>query len=505
MRRTEPAPPGSPPPPDSVTRNSWNALATQLLTASFTAALTVILARLLGAGPFGVFSLAVGISTLIIVPVDFGISASAGRFLAEQRGDPDALRHVLADSLRLKLYFTIPASIGLVLLAGPIAAAYRMPALAWPLRGIAVSVLGQSLLLLSTSAFSALGLIRIQVRVQMVESFVETSASILLVLLGAGATGAAFGRGIGYLAGSFFAIVVTVRLLGSGILPRGLRTNGRARAIALYAGALLVVNGAYTLFQSVDILIIGAARTAVEVGYFSAALRVTTLLAYPGLAIANGVSPRVIGDELLVTRARFNAALRGLTLMSALMMPPLIAWAQPLVLIALGPHYLGAAPVLAALAPYVYLSGLAPLVSVSLTYLGQARKRALVACLTVGVNAAIDAALIPKIGIVGGAIGTDIAFAIYVPVHLMVCHEELGLDMAALARTTVRALMAAAVATEVLLAVGRHHLSLLQVALGSVAGLAVYAAVLVVLREVTEDDIRWLAAATRRYRPRAKS
>jgi len=45
------------------------------------------LAPPLGPATFGVFALAFGIGTLLVLPADFGISQSMARFLAERRGD----------------------------------------------------------------------------------------------------------------------------------------------------------------------------------------------------------------------------------------------------------------------------------------------------------------------------------------------------------------------------------------------------------------------------------
>ena len=63
--RTAPAPPPGEQPPaprsDSITRNTFFGLATQLTTAAFTAALTLFLVRALGPDDYGIFALATGI------------------------------------------------------------------------------------------------------------------------------------------------------------------------------------------------------------------------------------------------------------------------------------------------------------------------------------------------------------------------------------------------------------------------------------------------------------
>jgi O-antigen/teichoic acid export membrane protein len=324
--------------------------------------------------------------------------------------------------------------------------------------------------------------------VQVVESVLETGAGVVLVLLGGGAAGAAFGRAIGYVVGAAFAMALATRLLGRDILPRSLRGSIRTRAIAGYAGALLIVDSAYTLFGQIDILLIGAIRSVAEVGLFQAPLRLQAFLAYPGLAVATAVAPRIGGTEDPdMARDRFQRALRGLILLDAAMAAPVVAWAEPLVRLGLGRSYAGSAPVLRALAPYVLLGGIAPMVSISLNYLGRARERVPIAVATVAINALIDALLIPRIGVVGGAVGTDVAFALYVTGHLVLCRRRLQLELRPLGITFLRAILAGAAATGVLALAGTHGA---RWVLGGIAGIVAFAAVVFLTREITVDELR---------------
>jgi O-antigen/teichoic acid export membrane protein len=193
----------------TIGANAVLAFLAQLAGATFTAGLTLFLARRLGAGGFGVFSLALGIAGLVLVPSDFGISTSAARFVAEHRSERARGAAVLADGLRLKLLVSAAVAGLLCALAGPIAAAYGIHALEWPIRGVAIALFGQSIMMM-TSAFIAMARVRFQLWTALAESSVETTASIGLVLAGAGVTGAAFGRAIGFLTGGAMAVACSV-------------------------------------------------------------------------------------------------------------------------------------------------------------------------------------------------------------------------------------------------------------------------------------------------------
>ena len=125
--------------------------------------------RRLGPAEYGVFALAMGVGALMTVPSDFGISMSAARFAAERRGDGGTVAEVVADGFRLKLVVGGLSSLGLVVLADPIASAYGEPGLAWPLRVLAVAAFGQSVMLFWATIFEALGRISVYLRVVVAE------------------------------------------------------------------------------------------------------------------------------------------------------------------------------------------------------------------------------------------------------------------------------------------------------------------------------------------------
>ncbi|MDX6651773.1 MAG: hypothetical protein QOJ38_554 [Solirubrobacterales bacterium] len=420
-----------------------------------------------------------------MLPADFGISQSTARFIAERRDAPAEAAAVLAAGLRLKLISAGALAAGLFALAGPIADAYNVQGLVWPLRGMALALFAQSLLMLYSGAFVALGRISLNLGAVASESAVELASSVTLVLLGAGATGAAFGRAAGYLVGAGVAIGLVVRLLGRGALTDAERGPERRR-IARYAGALFVIDGAFTVLGQIDVLLIGAFLSTSAVGLFQAPWRLASVLHYPGLALAAGVAPRLAADPgggREPDVGAFAAALRLMIVVQAALVVPLLVWAEPIARLALGPAFADSAEVIRALAPYVLLAGLAPLVSNGVDYLGQARRRIPIAVATLAVNVAVDAVLIPRIGIVAGAIGSSAGYLVYVPGHLWLCDRLLGLPMRSLALTLGRTALAAAAMAAAMLTVGTAGLSAVDWLLGSAGGLAAFVIVLAVTGE----------------------
>jgi O-antigen/teichoic acid export membrane protein len=478
---------------DSVTRNAAFAVGTRMTTAAITAGVTLYLGRKLGPTDYGYFALAAAIAGVAVFLSDLGITAATPRFLAERRANRHAVAAVLGDALRLKLLASIPICAVLFALAAPIADVFDAPGATWPLRGMAIVVLAQGLFLFMTGVFEALGRISINLRIVTAESVIEATAMLALVIGGAGAAGAAFGRAIGYCAGAGIAFAFVWRVVGR---PRtgGAAVSGLgARDIARYAGALLIIDGLFRVFAQVDVLLIGILLDGGKaVGLFELPMLLAWFLHYPAGAISSAVAPRLARRaeappdiDLFGRAARYIVALQGIFL------APMIVWAEPILVTLLGSKYRDSAEVLRALAPFVLLAGPAMLVSVGVNYLGEARRRVPLVAFMLAANIGLDLVLIPEIGIVGGAIGSDAAYLIWVPGHLLILHRVLGLPLRPQWLAFARAGIAAGIACLPLLALGTDP-GIVVLVLGGALACVVYVAALRLTGEIARSDIDFL-------------
>lgn len=481
--------------PAGVLRNTAFGILAQISTAVFTAVLTLYLVRALSPADFGVFALALTIGGICLLAADAGLSQSAARFIAERLEDPRAVALLLSDALRLKLMFGGGVALALFGAAEPVADVYGQPALGSALRGIALATFAMSVMTLYVNAFIATARLQSNLRLIFLESVVEFTASITLVAAGMGVAGAAFGRAIGYGFGALVAIVLARRIFGRGTLRVWRTRSGRAGELLRYAGPLFATTGAYTLYSSIDVLLIGAYLDEVAVGLFAAPMRLMALLALIGVAVANAVAPRLaLSESGYRDVATFRASLRWLMVFQAALLAPVIVWAEPIVVLALGADYRESADVLRLLAPFVFLLGISPLISTGVNYLGRAGSRLPIVIGALLVNALIDVALIPQIGIAAGAIGTSVAYLIYVPGHVWLARKVVDLPLRPLAKTLARCLAAAAAMAAVLLAVGTEDLSLTAWLVGALGGTAAFCAALLASREVSVRDVRAVAA-----------
>lgn len=482
---------------DSIARNTVFAVGVKVVSTTFTAVLTIFLVRYLGPAEYGVFALAMGVGVLILIPTDLGVSESAARFIAERRGDSSAAAAVIADAIRLKVLVTGAAALALVALAGPIAAAYDTPELAWPLRILAVAVFAQSVVLLWAAVFEALGRISVYLRLITVESAIEVVGSIVIVLFGTGAAGAMVGRAGAYAFAAGFGLALVIRTVGRSVRPRR-GGHGHARRIAVYGSALVIVDGAFAAFTQIDVLLIGALLSVSAVGLFEAAYKLAGFLYLIGLPVRSAVAPRLARGEGEPDREALELALRYLILAQGVIIAPLVVWAEPLTRIVLGTDYLGSVDTLRALAPFAVLSAISPLLAGAATYLGAARRRIPIAIAALLINAAIDLALLNEIGIIAGAIGTDVAYVLYVGAHIRLCRELAGLRLRPLLGPLVGSLVAAASMALVLLPFGTGDVAVPVVLAVGALSVAVYFGALVVTRQITRREV---SALVRRFRP----
>lgn len=477
-----------PPSGETVVRGTLFALLAQLTTALFTAVLVLYLARTLGSDGYGVFSLALSVLTIAMLLADAAISHSTGRFVADARHDLPRVREIVAAAFRLKIVAALAVAAALSLLAGPIADAYGIAEVQWPLRAIALSLVFESMLLLWLAVLGALRRQAITARVIFFESLVEVTASVGLVALGAGTTGAAFGRAAGYAVGAILGALLVRRLIGRFPL-RGSRPEERAR-IRGYARPLFATNSAYAAYASIDIQLIAALLTSTAVGLFSAPLRLVVFLGYVGQSVANAVAPRMSLESPGGPDVRaFTAALRGLLVLHVALAVGIVVWAEPITDLLLGPEFEASDDILRWFAPYLLLRGVSPLVSSTVNYLGNAARRLPIVLVSLAVNAAIDLAFLRSWGPVAAAVGTSVAYCIYVPAHLRLCRQSIAVPLVPLARSLARALVAGAALAGLLFALGTDHLGVAEWAAGLVFGPLLYAGVLLATGEISRGEL----------------
>jgi O-antigen/teichoic acid export membrane protein len=486
----------------SSVANTLYGFGLQATSAAFTITLTFFLVRRLSHDQFGILGTAAAVGGLVLLPAEFGLGSAAGRYVSQHHRRSDAVTEIVRTSFTLTLLLTGATCVGLVL-AAPLASIVGMPSgLVWPIRIAAAVVFAQSLMTISVSIFNALGRVDLNLWIYLTESLVETALAVVLVLAGAGAVGALAGRATGFAVAAAAAFLIVRRLVPHA-RPGGLRTSPWTRRLLGYGGALLIVDSAFALFSQIDVLLLSALRSSAAVATFAAPMRFAAFLLLPAGALTGGVAYRFGRREDWPSEtASFLRAARHVLVAQGLMVAPLLVWATPLADVLFGRDaYRGSVSVLRAIVPFVVLSGFGNLFSLTANYLGQARRRVPIAVVTVVVNTGIDLVLIPHLGPVGGAIGTDVAYALYAPAHALICFRVLAVSPRPLLLPALGVAAASAGMCLVLLAFGTGHLSLPRLVLGAAASLTAYFTLVGATGAINREERRRLGRWARRAVP----
>ena len=164
-------------------------------------------------------------------------------------------------------------------------------------------------------------------------------------------------------------------------------------------------------------------------------------------------------------------------------------WARPITGLLFGSSYSQSAEVLRALAPFVFFAGVAPLVARAVDDGGEVSRRVSICVGTLAFAVAAGFILIPRRGVVGAAIATDIAIGFYTLAHIWVCRRRFNLRIGTVAWALASALTAAVAMGIVLKAVGTKDLTPTDWVKGCSGGLAAYVAMLIFTREITTAQI----------------
>ncbi len=464
----------------------------RLMSAALSASLTIFLIRRLGPREFGLFALAIGITTLVTVLADAVIPP--GRFGAPGGADSE-LQVRIARTLRIRVLITGLMCALLAALASVIARAYGLEGLVWPLRAAAAATFAETVYLTALGISAALGRTIVAVRLETAERLVEVSASVALVLAGAGAAGAVFGRAIGFGLGAVIsALVVLIAARSAGLAFRAGPRGMPAGAAYGHVMSVFATDRSPALTRSVSVLLLAAYSGPFASGIFMAPAALAGVGHYVGSVTANRVTPRLAKG----VPQPMSATLRALIAVQCLMLAPVVVWARPITELLLGTRYAQSAEVLKALAPFVFFVGLAPLVTRGVDG-AEVSRRLLIYAGTLAIAVAGGVILIPRRGVVGGAIAADVAIGFYTLAHLWACRRRFNLRTRAVVWAVASAVTAAGAMGIVLTLVGTKDLTVVDWVRGCVGGLVAYVGMLIFTREVTTSQIvRAASAATAR-------
>jgi O-antigen/teichoic acid export membrane protein len=261
-------------------------------------ATVVYLTRSLGPEIYGTY----GALIAVVMWVQYTLSAAMGRVAVQHvSAAPDPLA---AASAMLRLHALVGAiALGaLWLAAGPLAAALGEPALAWPLRLLALEVPVHLMVAPHSAVLIATGRLRLRAAADAVRWVARLVAIVVLVESGLELEGALLGCVL-----ASVAELIVVRWAAG--IPLARRASIPWGKLAAFGGPLVVAGAALRVLDGIDLAFVKAlASDERAAGWYAAAQNLAIM---PGMAAAAAVGPLIAwitamkasGDDAGVARA----------------------------------------------------------------------------------------------------------------------------------------------------------------------------------------------------------
>jgi len=380
------------------------------------------LARGLGVDDFGTFSQARSLLLLLLVLASLGLGPGVKRFVALRReaGLGAEARRAIRDGTRLVVVTAALGGVAMVLVADPLAALYRNPALVVPIRILALALPLCVGLEFVTRVGEAVRSFRATlVTRQLLEPGLRVGASVVLVLLGLGLP-VVLGAYVGsVLVALVAAIVLVARLDPLRGLPRG-PAPSQVGALLRFSVPLTISGVLFDIAERIDILMIGLYLSEGHVGVYaagSALARANLLLFASTMPVISTLAAEAVGRE----RPDEIAELRRTTARWMLFFTVPIAcgfflYAGEAISILFGRQFAASATTARLLIPAYLVSILAGPLGLFLAAFGKTHWTLANVVGRTLVNVALNALLIPRFGITGAATGTLVAMTLSVVV-----------------------------------------------------------------------------------------
>lgn len=419
-----------------LVRRATGSLGLKIANSGLTFVLAVLLARVLGAAEYGVYTYTMSWIRLLIIFAILGQGRLLTRNMAIYLGDSDwgRMRGLLTWTNRA----TLIASVLIALVAGTVAffLVQDNPAL---LTALLVAFLLLPLLALTRLRQAALTGMHHIVTGQIPDLLVQPLLFIMLV------SAIAFLSAIELTAiGALWLNVIATAvafLLGAGLLFQRIPDGTRAttpvydgRAWILAAIPLLLADATHVINSRVDSIMLGTLQGTAEVGIYSAATRGAELITFGLIAVNTTLAPTIAslyarGETQRLQRILTNGA-RAVLLFSVLVGAALILFGQWFLAL-FGPEFVAGYSALVILSVGRIINASTGSVANVLVMTGHERTVALGVGLGSVLNIILNLTLIPRYGLNGAAIATASSMILWNLVLVVVAKRTVGLNTTA--------------------------------------------------------------------------
>lgn len=378
----------------------------------------VVLARLLNASGFGIYSLGLGLYQIAhLVPI-LGLQTGSVRFVSRYRA--------LGEAARLK--GALQQSLWLPFIAGSLLAAllvYLAPTIAEDVMGNpsltpAIRIFGVALPFgagMMAAAYATTGLkdVRYQVATtDFAQPVLNLGFAVILVGLGFGVTGAAVGWLLSVVA-SFGIVAVFIRRIWKDFSLQNVRSTWEPTTLLGYSLPLMMSALSWTTILWMDVLFLGYFRPAADVGVYRAASQTALLMTVLLTSLGTIFSPMIAELHEKAEHQRLAALFSTSTLWSFMLTLPLFLLfivSGDGVLSIFGPEFIAGFGALIILSVAQLINAGSGSLHFMLSMSGHPYKVLAGDAVVLVVNIVLNLLFVPKWGMHGAALATAISIVI---------------------------------------------------------------------------------------------
>ncbi|HUX35797.1 MAG TPA: flippase [Candidatus Paceibacterota bacterium] len=438
------------------------------------AAIIIYAARVLGAAGWGLFSYGITLVAFLTIFVDIGIDSILTRESAKAKGDIGRQVRIISTSLFIKLFLLIIAVFGVIFIAPKLAS---LPGVARLFNIMA------AILIFDTLRNFGFSLIRSREKMEL-EAGLYLFTNIAIVAFGFGALylrPSVMAFTLSYAVGTAAGLLATLYVLRkdlAGALSNFSKSLVKEILSSAWPFAISGVLG--LLLLNTDILIIGMFRSAADVGFYSASIRIIQLLYIFAGVVASSSLPifsRFVNEE----KERIRSALQKIIKFAFSFSLPVaflgIVGGPQIIDFLFGKEYASAAPSFQILLLTLSFSFVAAILSNIIFVYNKQKILILYSAIGGFLNVAFDLLLIPKYGINGSAVATLISSIIADSYLWFIAWKIIHINLSLGIGKSFWAAIGSALFLYAILGIG------INILIALVAASAVYIAILYLLKE----------------------
>jgi O-antigen/teichoic acid export membrane protein len=483
----------------TIAKNSFFNLIATASDIVINFAIGILLARGLGTGGYGLYSLLMWFLGFAIMAVNLGAGDMGKRFVAEAlgRGQADEPAKIIRLSLLLRSVAALVVTLVVLFFAGYWARLFGGEGNRTYFFILSFGLLPNVLNIALISIFAGfqkyeygayLTLATNPLRLVGVAVFMVTNLGVkevLILNISIWALGVVIGIAL------LHRLIPIKDIISAA--PMESATRKTALKFALTVAGVLVVE--YFLWRESEVMFLGAFRPAEEVGFYSLAVKLpymamTLIPSVFGMVLLPSITEQFGRGDMDRLRTIYLSAARYLMILALPLAAAGIALARPLVIVLYGSEYTPVILLMQVLfIPFAMMS--IALAATSTIYgINQPSFILKVGLFLICLSIGLDLWLIPRYGMMGAAIGSSIPRLIAVPIYIRFASRRIGVTWPL--ADTAKIVLASLITGAALFILQSYLNDILSLILSIPLGIAIYVVAILVLRAINSRDLETL-------------